>query len=192
MSNSQPSISALAACHAALVLLDGCNWLDSDPFDIPDLAKGKEAARAALAQVAEANVAAHSDADQPVGRFEKAGDRRVNANGSVSELVDDGDGGIGTLTTGIPAPTHPVFFDPSAAVPIPHPDARRASAVRWEDMNRYERENAMEKIRGYLIPRNGEQPEKSFDRAKAECLGALRRQIATIEATAYKAAVTCA
>ncbi len=35
-------------------------------------------------------------------RFSKIGDRRTNADGSVSTLVDNGDGSIGTYTPGCP------------------------------------------------------------------------------------------
>jgi len=36
-------------------------------------------------------------------RYSKIGDHRLNADGSVSTLVDNGDGSIGTYTTGCPA-----------------------------------------------------------------------------------------
>lgn len=46
------------------------------------------------------------------------GTKTTNPDGSVSELVDNGDGSLGVLTTGIPA-GEPVLFDPSSEVPIP-------------------------------------------------------------------------
>lgn len=49
-----------------------------------------------------------------------AGTKTTNPDGSVSELVDNGDGSLGVLTTGIPV-GEPVIFDPTAAVPIPAP-----------------------------------------------------------------------
>ena len=49
-----------------------------------------------------------------------AGTKTTNSDGSVSELVDNGDGSLGVLTTGIPV-GEPVLFDPTAAVPIPAP-----------------------------------------------------------------------
>lgn len=49
-----------------------------------------------------------------------AGTKTTNPDGSVSELVDNGDGSLGVLTTGIPV-GEPVMFDPTAAVPIPAP-----------------------------------------------------------------------
>lgn len=51
--------------------------------------------------------------------YENIGDSRVNADGSVSTLVDNGDGTIGTYTTGCPRPDHPVMHDPYGDVPIP-------------------------------------------------------------------------
>lgn len=47
-----------------------------------------------------------------------AGTKTTNPDGSISELVDNGDGSLGVLTTGIPI-GEPVMFDASAAVPIP-------------------------------------------------------------------------
>lgn len=49
-----------------------------------------------------------------------AGTKTTNPDGSVSELVDNGDGSLGVLTTGIPV-GEPVIFDPTAAVTIPAP-----------------------------------------------------------------------
>jgi len=43
-------------------------------------------------------------------RYEKVGDSKVNADGSVSTLVDNGDGSLGTLTVGIPDPG-PLYLD---------------------------------------------------------------------------------
>ena len=42
-------------------------------------------------------------------RYSEVGDRRTNLDGSVSTLVDNGDGTLGTLTTGCP-PTPPVYL----------------------------------------------------------------------------------
>lgn len=47
-----------------------------------------------------------------------AGTKTTNPDGSISVLVDNGDGSLGVLTTGIPI-GEPVMFDASAAVPIP-------------------------------------------------------------------------
>lgn len=41
--------------------------------------------------------------------YSKAGDSRTNADGSISTLVDNGDGTLGTLTKGCP-PTPPVYL----------------------------------------------------------------------------------
>lgn len=46
------------------------------------------------------------------------GTKTTNPDGSVSELVDNGDGSLGILTTGVPI-GEPVMFDAAAAVPIP-------------------------------------------------------------------------
>ena len=43
-----PNRKDAPTAHAALVALDGCNWLDTDPCDIPDLEKAKALARAAI------------------------------------------------------------------------------------------------------------------------------------------------
>lgn len=48
------------------------------------------------------------------------GTKTTNPDGSVSELVDNGDGSLGVLTTGVPI-GEPVMFDATAAVPIPAP-----------------------------------------------------------------------
>lgn len=48
------------------------------------------------------------------------GTKTTNSDGSVSELVDNGDGSLGVLTTGIPV-GEPVFFDPTLQIPIPEP-----------------------------------------------------------------------
>lgn len=48
------------------------------------------------------------------------GTKTTNPDGSVSELVDNGDGSLGVLTTGIPI-GEPVMFNAAAAVPIPAP-----------------------------------------------------------------------
>jgi hypothetical protein len=49
-------------------------------------------------------------------------------------------------------------------------------------MDQYELQNAVEKIDGYCVPRPLEAVEPAFERAKAECLKHLRRQIECIEA----------
>lgn len=54
-----------------------------------------------------------SDEIEPI--FENIGDTRTNADGSVSTLVDNGDGSIGTLTTGCPDPG-PLVHDPVTGV----------------------------------------------------------------------------
>lgn len=43
-------------------------------------------------------------------RYENAGDSKVNADGSVSTLVDNGDGSLGTLTVNCPNPG-PLYLD---------------------------------------------------------------------------------
>ena len=48
------------------------------------------------------------------------GTKTTNPDGSISELVDNGDGSLGALTTGVPI-GEPVMFDATAAVPIPVP-----------------------------------------------------------------------
>lgn len=48
------------------------------------------------------------------------GTKTTNSDGSVSELVDNGDGSLGVLTTGIPV-GEPVLFDPTLKIPIPEP-----------------------------------------------------------------------
>ena len=61
-----------------------------------------------------------SSVDARALALDVAGTRTINADGSMSELVDNGDGTLGTLTTGIPIGA-PVMFDPTASVPIPAP-----------------------------------------------------------------------
>lgn len=49
-------------------------------------------------------------------------------------------------------------------------------------MNEHERQNAVEKIDGYFFPRPNEGGAAAFERAQAECLMHLRRQLANVEA----------
>jgi len=51
-----------------------------------------------------------------------------------------------------------------------------------EAMNRYELQNAASKIEGYLVPRHPETADNAMERARAECLIHLRRQIECVEA----------
>jgi hypothetical protein len=63
-----------------------------------------------LARVySETNMTSKTHALAPRARYSKIGDRRRNADGSVSTLVDNGDGSIGTYTTGCPA-AHPLYL----------------------------------------------------------------------------------
>lgn len=72
--------------------------------------------------------------DPSSGRYSEIGDSRQNADGSVSTLVDNGDGSIGTHTTGCPEPEYPVVFDPSAGIPIPaHQPSGNADRPLLED-----------------------------------------------------------
>lgn len=55
-------------------------------------------------------------------------------------------------------------------------------------LNRYERENIKDKIAGYMVPassRPQETHEQQFERAKAELLKHLKRQIVQVEAFDY-------
>jgi hypothetical protein len=56
-------------------------------------------------------------------------------------------------------------------------------------MNRYRLTNAIDKVRGYFLPRPHENTpewrERAFRRAKNECLQALRNQIADIDALTW-------
>jgi len=49
-------------------------------------------------------------------------------------------------------------------------------------VNEYERQNAVEKIDGYFLPRPNEDAAAAFARAQVECLTHLRRQLAHVEA----------
>jgi hypothetical protein len=63
----------------------------------------------------------------------------------------------------------------------------RMTSVAICGLSRYELQNAVEKVAGYLIRRPLEAFEPAFDRAKAECLSHLRRQIECVESlTALK------
>lgn len=77
-----------------------------------------------------AREAAETEAQCIDAPYENIGDSRVNADGSVSTLVDNGDGTIGTYTTGCPKPERPILHDPFAEVPIPGPAAKRGP--RWK------------------------------------------------------------
>lgn len=71
-----------------------------------------------------AEAASETEAQCIDAPYENIGDSRVNVDGSVSTLVDNGDGTIGTYTTGCPKPDHPVMHDPYGEVPIPAPKAK--------------------------------------------------------------------
>lgn len=62
----------------------------------------------------------HNSVDARALALDVAGTKTTNPDGSVSELVDNGDGSLGVLTTGVPI-GEPVMFDATAAVPIPAP-----------------------------------------------------------------------
>lgn len=59
-------------------------------------------------------------------RYSKVEDTRVNADGSVSTLVDAGDGVIGTLTTNCP-PLGPLFLHKRTGVISATPEAECAA-----------------------------------------------------------------
>lgn len=64
--------------------------------------------------------------------------------------------------------------------------ANGQTAIRWKDLNRYERENAREKVYGYMVPRRtNETASQEFDRAKAECLLHLQRQIEQVKVMSF-------
>lgn len=73
-----------------------------------------------------------------------AGTKTTNPDGSISELVDNGDGSLGVLTTGIPI-GEPVMFDATAAVPIP--------AVIEKDVNSGE-----ERLSSAVVPNSARRP----------------------------------
>ena len=50
------------------------------------------------------------------------------------------------------------------------------------DMNRYEKQHAIEKIKGYIVPRSNESQTDAFNRAQNECIAAYERQIQCIRA----------
>ena len=59
-------------------------------------------------------------------RYSKVGDTRVNTDGSVSTLVDAGDGVIGTLTSNCP-PLGPLFLHKRTGVISATPEAECAA-----------------------------------------------------------------
>lgn len=53
-------------------------------------------------------------------------------------------------------------------------------------MDRYQVENAVYKLDGYYLPRTMEAPESSFQRARVDCLNALKNEIAFLEQLTYE------
>lgn len=49
------------------------------------------------------------------------------------------------------------------------------------DLDRYQRHNAAMKIEGYFFPKPLEAPEKAFERARAEAVDHLKRQLQQVE-----------
>ncbi len=53
-------------------------------------------------------------------------------------------------------------------------------------MNRYELDNAIEKVQGYYIPRPSEKPQAAFERARQEAVRRLTETIANINALDFQ------
>jgi len=53
-------------------------------------------------------------------------------------------------------------------------------------VNRYEIDDAVHKVRGYIIPAPLENPESAFRRARIECLAALRRELEFVEQLSFE------
>lgn len=54
------------------------------------------------------------------------------------------------------------------------------------DLDRYQRHNAAMKIEGYFFPRPLEAAEKAFERARAEAVSNLRRQLEQVEQISFE------
>lgn len=54
------------------------------------------------------------------------------------------------------------------------------------DLDRYQRHNAAMKIEGYFFPRPLEETEKAFERARAEAVSHLRRQLEQVEQISFE------
>lgn len=53
-------------------------------------------------------------------------------------------------------------------------------------MDRYEVENAVYKVDGYFIPRTQEKTDATFQRARSDCLDALKKEVAFLEQLTYE------